>query len=242
MGGTVDRISIRVTVADPARATAVETRILVDDRPVVAEVFTAGPAEPPEHLLGPDHRLHADVEPHEVRLAEADCTEGCCGALYVTIQRCGDQVVWRDWRNPDAAGLTLRPFTFDAAQYDTEIARAESDHSWEWHERTVARLVGQRLREDPELLGRWDCCPGWVEARPNDSGRVHVSYFHPRPPSAGEQPWLQFVAVLDVAAGDPAKAAGGVVSALCDGDPRRQGRLAGGTREAARQLGFRWPP
>ncbi|MEV6810518.1 hypothetical protein [Micromonospora sp. NPDC051296] len=245
-GNTMDkatsRISIRVAVADPEYAGAVETRIFIDDRPIVVETFTAGPAEPPEYLLGVDHRLHADVEPHEVRLAEADCTEGCCGALYVTIQRRGDKVVWCDWRNPDTSDLTVPTFTFDAAQYDAEIARAESDHTWEWHERTVARLVRERLGEEPELLGRWDCHPGWMAAHPNDRGRIHVSYFYPRRPSAGEEPWLQFVAVLNVPAGQPAKVANDIVRALGDNDPRRQDRIAGGSQEAAQQLGFQWPP
>ncbi|MEU6075416.1 hypothetical protein [Micromonospora sp. NPDC047074] len=239
---TTSRISIRVAVADPVYAGAVETRIFVDGRPVVVETFTAGPAESPEYLLGLDHRLRADVEPHEVRLAEADCTEGCCGALHVTIQRRGDEVVWRDWRNPDAPGLVLPAYTFDAAQYDAEIARAESDHSWEWPERTVARLVRKRLREEPALLGGWDCQPGWLEARANDRGRIHVSYGYPRRPGAGEEPWLQFVAVLDVPAGDPAHVVDDVVRRLCASDPRRQDRLAGGSEESARQLGFQWPP
>jgi hypothetical protein len=245
-GDTVDkatsRISIRVAVADPEYAGAVETRIFIDDRPIVVETFTAGPAEPPEYLLGSDRRLHAGVEPHEVRLAEADCTEGCCGALYVTIQRRGDEIVWRDWRNPDTSGLTVPTFTFDVAQYDAEITRAESDHTWEWHERTVARLVRQHLGGEPELLGGWDCHPGWMEARPNDRGRLHVSYFFPQRPGAGEEPWLQFVAVLDVAAGDPATVASDIVKEFCGSDPRRQDRLAGGSQQAAQQLGFRWPP
>ncbi|MGW4142910.1 hypothetical protein ACWELV_40310 [Streptomyces mirabilis] len=37
-----------------------------------------------------------------MRLAEASCTEDCCGALCVTIQRDGDYVLWDEWRNPDA--------------------------------------------------------------------------------------------------------------------------------------------
>ncbi|RLP93994.1 hypothetical protein [Micromonospora sp. CV4] len=242
MGGATSRMSIRVAVADPEYAGAVETRIFIDDRPIVVETFTLGPAEPPEYLLGPAHRLHADVEPHEVRLAEAGCTEGCCGALYVTIQRRGDEVVWRDWRNPDDCDLTVPVFTFDAAQYDAEIARAESDRTWEWHERTVARLVRGRLSDEPELLGRWDCHPGWMEARPNDRGRIHVSYLFRRRQTGGAEPWLQFVAVLDVPAGEPATVADDIVRELCDRDPRRQDRLAGGSREAAEQLGFQWPP
>ncbi|MGN9809560.1 hypothetical protein ACTMSW_09395 [Micromonospora sp. BQ11] len=150
--------------------------------------------------------------------------------------------MWRDRRDRAASRLTVPAFTFDAAQYDAEIARAESDRTWEWHERTVARLVRERLNDEPELLGGWECEPGWVEARPNDRGRIHVSYLFPRRPSAGDDPWLQFVAVLDVPAGDPAAVADDIVRELCDRDPRRQDRLAGGSREAAQQLGFQWPP
>ncbi|MGW0583653.1 hypothetical protein ACWD25_48885 [Streptomyces sp. NPDC002920] len=36
-----------------------------------------------------------------MRLAEASCTEACRGALYVTMQRDGDYVLWDEWRNPD---------------------------------------------------------------------------------------------------------------------------------------------
>jgi hypothetical protein len=151
------RIAIRVSVPDPELSGAVETSIFVDGRPIVAAAFTAGPAESPEYLLGPDHRLHADVEAHEVRLAEADCTEGCCGALYLTIERRGDEVIWRDWRNPDRSGLDLPTVRFGAARYDAEITRAENDHSWEWPDPTVTRLLRARLREQPDLLGRWEC-------------------------------------------------------------------------------------
>lgn len=240
MDDTTSRISIRVAVPDPQYAGVVETRIFIDDRPVVLEAFNAGPAESPEYLL--DHRLRAGADPHEVRLAEADCTEGCCGALYVTIQRCGDEIVWRDWRNPGDSRLRLPTFTFDAAQYDAEIARAGADHTWEWHDRTVARLVRTRLRAEPELLTRWDCHPGWIGARPNDRGHVHVSYLYPRRPGPDDQPWLQFVAVIEVPEGDPETVADDVVRVLCESDPRRQDRLAGGSQEAARQYGFRWPP
>ncbi|MET7959612.1 hypothetical protein [Micromonospora zamorensis] len=218
-----------------------ETRVLIDGRPIVGEIFTAGPAAPPEALLGIDHRLHADLEPHEVRLAEAECTEGCCGALYVTIQRCGDDVVWRDWRDPDDFHLTVPTFTFDAAQYDAEVARAESDHTWEWHEATVARLVRERLKGDPDLLGRWGCHPVWVAARPSDRGRIHVSYFFPQFPSATDGPWLQFVAVLDVPAGEPTTVADDLVGDLCASDPRRHDRVAGGSPGAAEELGHQWP-
>ncbi|MFF0467504.1 hypothetical protein ACFYPX_08795 [Micromonospora zamorensis] len=241
MNGEQSRIAIRVSVPDPELSGAVEASVFIDGRPVVAEAFTAGPAEEPEYLLGPDHRLHADVEPHEVRLAEADCTEGCCGALYVTIERRGDEVIWRNWRNPDRSGFDLPALRFAAAQYDAEINRAENDHSWDWPDRTVTRLLRDRLREQPDLLGRWDCHPGWVAARPNDRGRVHVSYFYPQRPAGVEDLWLQFVAVIELPAGDPAIVVDEIVRQISDTDPRRQQWLTGGGAEAARRFGFDWP-
>ncbi|MFC3499697.1 hypothetical protein ACFOOK_01610 [Micromonospora krabiensis] len=236
------RITIRVSVPDAelSGTGTVETHIVVDGRPIVAEAFTEGSAEQPEYLLGPDRRLHADVEAHEVRLAEADCTEGCCGALYVTIERRGDEVIWRDWRNPDEPGLDLPALRFGAAQYDAEIIRAENDHSWEWTDRSVARLLRTRLSEQPDLLGRWDCHPGWVEARPNEPGRVFVSYFYPQRPGAADL-WLQFVAVIALPTGDPEIVAAQVVRLLTDTNPRRQQWLAGGSDEAAQAFGFDWP-
>ncbi|MFH9968705.1 hypothetical protein ACH4PR_46710 [Streptomyces mirabilis] len=42
-----------------------------------------------------------------MRLAEASCTEGCCGALCVTIQRDGDYVLWDEWRNHDEDEVDL---------------------------------------------------------------------------------------------------------------------------------------
>ncbi|BCJ74993.1 hypothetical protein CS0771_45370 [Catellatospora sp. IY07-71] len=234
------RIAIRVSVPDPGLGGVVETSIFVDGRPIVAEAFTAGPAEQPEYLLGPDHRLRADAEAHEVRLAEADCTEGCCGALYVTIERCGDEVIWRDWRNPDQSGLALPAVRFRAAEYDAEITRAETDHSWEWPARAVARLLRARLREDPDVLGRWDCHAGWLEARPNDQGRVHVSYSYPRRPASAEDVWVQFVADIELPAGDPETVIDEIVRLLADDDPRRRQRFAGGSAGAAQALGFAW--
>ncbi|GAA1644066.1 hypothetical protein [Catellatospora bangladeshensis] len=240
MNGEPSRIAIRVSVPDPGLSGVVETSILVDGRPIVAEAFTAGPAEQPEYLLGPDHRLRAGVEAHEVRLAVGDC-EGCCCALYVTIERRGDEVIWRDWRNPDQSGLDLPTVRFGAAQYDAEITRAENDHSWEWPARTAARLLRARLREQPDLLGRWDCHADWLEARPNDLGRVQVSYFYPRRPASAEDVWVRFIADIEVPAGDPETVIDQIVRLLADDDPRRQQRYAGGsTAEAAEAFGFAW--
>ncbi|GAB3846174.1 hypothetical protein GCM10027610_063810 [Dactylosporangium cerinum] len=110
--------------------------------PVVAAAFDKGV---PVELL--DGRLRAGPVPVEVRLAVAMCGEGCCGALYVTIVRDGGTVVWRDWRGH--VGPPPPALRFDAAQYDAEVARAETDHSWEWPARTVARLLKDRLATEP---------------------------------------------------------------------------------------------
>ncbi|WP_194908738.1 hypothetical protein [Catenulispora rubra] len=67
---------------------------IVDGRDVVADAFESGPGHVPELLLRPDG-LRAGDEPHEVELAEADCTWRCCGALCVTIRRDGGQAARR---------------------------------------------------------------------------------------------------------------------------------------------------
>lgn len=51
-----------------------------------------------------------------MRLAEASCTEGCCGALYVTIQRDGDYVLWDEWRNPDEDEIDLPAWPWEPNQ------------------------------------------------------------------------------------------------------------------------------
>ncbi|MGR4884649.1 hypothetical protein ACIPUC_35295 [Streptomyces sp. LARHCF249] len=121
------RFRIEVVVGDPADSPAVETRILVDGRPLVPALFGKGPANAPEYLLDTGE-LRAGAEPREVQLAGAYCTEACCGALYVTIRREGAEVVWGEWRG--AVGPTPPEYRFDAAAYDAEVGRAERDRSW----------------------------------------------------------------------------------------------------------------
>jgi hypothetical protein len=123
---------ITVVVSDPAEGEDIETRILLDGLPLLPQIFGLGPACSPESLLDTG-ALRATPQPHEVRLAEAYCTEGCCGALYVTIHRDGDDVVWSDWRFPSTPASqrqTAPVLRFDATAYDTEITRAENDRSW----------------------------------------------------------------------------------------------------------------
>ncbi|WP_406366869.1 hypothetical protein [Streptomyces sp. NBC_01546] len=212
------RFHLEVVVRDPAEANAVETRILVDGRPLVTEHFGKGPAGSPELLLDTGE-LRAGAEPREVQLAEAYCTEGCCGALYVTIRRDGDEVVWGDWRG--AVGPTPPEYRFAAAAYDAEVGRAERDRSWCWPARNTARLIKAGLRERPDLLTRWDVEPGWVGTSWREPDTVDVGfsirpeteaeaeggsrrYFHWTLRDDGRPPEAQAAAALDrLATADP---------------------------------------
>ncbi|WP_433662791.1 hypothetical protein ACQPW1_11950 [Nocardia sp. CA-128927] len=127
MGRNHFEIHVVVPVA-PGRSYAdATTRILLDGRPIIADLFPMGVGDTPEKLL---HRtgLRATEQPRRVRLAEAHCTEQCCGALYVTILRDGDHVVWRDWETPTLSDRSPE-FRFPADEYDLEVAGAEYDHS-----------------------------------------------------------------------------------------------------------------
>ncbi|KNE82451.1 hypothetical protein AB0B04_08425 [Streptomyces xinghaiensis] len=248
--GAVHRLSVHVVVPDPAGPPGVQARLLVNGRPLIPEAFTAGPPNPPEYLLGRG-LLRATDEPRRVQLAEAWCTEGCCGALYVTISREGDEVVWRHWE-PSAGSpsgterLPLPALRFEAAFYDAEITRAENDHSWEWPARTLARLLTERLCADPDLFGRWDCAAGWISTHYADHDRVEVSFTHPtRSPSEPEpdsgRPWLQFIWDLPDDGSPPEAQARAALRHLAAADPKTYARVAGGSREFALALGFPWP-
>ncbi|WP_242441977.1 hypothetical protein [Streptomyces sp. CB02460] len=173
------RLRIAVHERDPGDPATVEARVLVDGRPLVPEYFGRGPAHSPEELLF-SGALRATDEPREVQLAEAYCTEGCCGALYVTVRRDGDQVVWSGWRCPVPPGgkRELPELRFDAAAYDAEVARAEGDRSWMWPARRTARLIAAGLRGRPDLLARWSVRLDWAGTvfRNPDETLVSLSY------------------------------------------------------------------
>jgi hypothetical protein len=210
-------------------------RVIVDGEPVIERLYNAGPAGPPEELLGPDQPLRATSSPRTVRLAAAECTEDCCGALYVTIQRIGDEVVWRDWTDSIKVERPLHgPDRFAAAQYDEELARAERDRGWEWPARRLARLVNERFRADATLLGRWDCQFAGASAPAPDPEHVHVSFQR-----VGYL--LHFVAVVPVPSGDPDAQVDAIVRELSDEDPRQQRWLVGGSLESIERFGFASP-
>ncbi|WP_330312949.1 hypothetical protein OHS17_17755 [Streptomyces sp. NBC_00523] len=173
------RLRIAVHERDPDEPGAVEARVLVDGRPLVPDYFGQGPANSPEELLFPD-TLRATDEPREVQLAEAYCTEGCCGALYVTVRRDGDQVVWSGWRRhvPPGGKRELPELRFDAAAYDAEIARASDDESWMWPARRAARLIADGLRGRPDLLARWNVRLDWAGTAFSNPEDTLISLFY----------------------------------------------------------------
>ncbi|MCX4692730.1 hypothetical protein [Streptomyces sp. NBC_01408] len=225
-----------VVVHGPDDSPGVETRILVDGRPLLPALFANGPGGSPESLLDSGD-LRAGEQPREVRLAEAGCTEGCCGALYVTIRRDGTEVVWGDWRG--ATGAPPPEYRFKAAAYDAELERAERDHSWCWPARSTARLISAGLRERPELLGRWGLRQSWISTdwRDPDTTALQLAF---TPPGTTES--LYFAWHLPDDGRPPAEQAAAALDRIEAGDPKEFARLSGGSRELAESLGYSWPP
>ncbi|MFD5872558.1 hypothetical protein [Streptomyces sp. NPDC060322] len=239
---TEPRLFLRVVVPPLGTHGAVECRPVVDGRDILAAVFEDGPAEDPRHLLGPGTPLHATGAPREVRLAEAECTEGCCGAVHVTIRREGRHVVWNGWRNPDDDELCLPEFRFDADQYDAELRRAGADLGWEWPARRVARLLEARLRAHSDRLAAWTCELSAVSAWPWEPERIVVLLFHPGLAAVEEdRPWLQFRMAFPVTGDDPAEQAERLCALITAADPRQVAEVCGGSKEFADRLGYPWP-
>ncbi|QLE76391.1 hypothetical protein FGW37_29085 [Streptomyces rectiverticillatus] len=243
------RLRIEVVVRDPAVPESVETRLLIDGRPLVPEVFGRGPAHSPEYLLDTG-RLRATAEPREVQLAEAYCTEGCCGALHVTICRDGDQVVWRDWRRPGTLpnrqpAPELPEYRFDAAAYDAEVTRAETDRSWAWPARNTARLIDAGLRDRPGILARWDARLDWSGTDFREPDTIAVSFTFRPGIAAGRRGedghYLQFIWELQDDGTPPEKQAAAALRRLSTEDPKGYAEVRGGSRESAEALGYPWP-
>ncbi|MFI7355283.1 hypothetical protein ACIBTP_15165 [Streptomyces avidinii] len=197
----------------------VQVRPVVDGRDILAELWPAWAGEDPWVVLGPGGVAVAEDGPHEVRLARISCTEICCGALYVTVRREGDEVVWDGWRNPAGGTADLPEFRFDAARYEAEVRRADLDRAWEWPARTVAGLLADRLRADPDWSRRWECELDTVWTDRNEPERLHLVLIHPDLRADREgRPWLQLGVTLDVGDGDPAAQADRLAAHLASGD------------------------
>ncbi|MFD5325240.1 hypothetical protein [Streptomyces sp. NPDC127092] len=236
--GPSGRLRLVVLSRDPADDEPVETRVLVDGTPLVPALFARGAAEAPEYLLDRG-ALRATEEPHEVMLAEAWCSEGCCGALRVTVVREGDEVVWRDWCHParlpsgDPAP-ELPAYRFDAAAYDAELTRATAGDGWSWPARTAGRLIDAGLRERPGLLARWDArfLHAGVDHRAPDTTVVWFLYRPGFFEGAADEdgPWLQFVWRLPDDGAPPAERAAAALRRLAEEDPRAYADCIAGSR------------
>nr|WP_307517903.1 hypothetical protein [Streptomyces umbrinus] len=107
-------------------------RPLIDGSDLLREVHRDGPALSCHHWTGPAESRPSAIteELRKVMLTEPTCTAGCCGALYVTMRRKRDQVLWDAWENTSNITAVPTDFRFDAAQYEAELARAAADRSW----------------------------------------------------------------------------------------------------------------
>lgn len=135
-----------------------EVRPLIDGADVLKEVHPEGLAPSCRYWTGAAESwpLAVTDEPRRVMITEPTCTAGCCGALYVTMRREGDQVIWEAWKNTSNINALPADFRFDIHQYEAELARAAADRSWEEPVDTVARLLEQTIA-DSGWFERWDC-------------------------------------------------------------------------------------
>ncbi|MDA1358927.1 hypothetical protein O1R50_04795 [Glycomyces luteolus] len=246
IAGFPEGLAIRVAVPPPGSRQEVRTHLLIDGMPLVPRVFSLGVAAMPDRVLQCESGLVATVEPRDVKIADPDCVEECCGALYAEIRRdeAGGRVEW-ELRRTRSAHEHRERLVFDAAAYDAEIARVSSDFTWEWPARRAARLLRERLA--PDLMARWDCRLGLVNSWNSDRSILELSFSYPdAPSSASDRPWLQFVyrtEIPDAAAVDD-RAVGIAVERIAsqfrEGDPKRFAKVVSGSKELAASLGIPW--
>ncbi|MFC0598840.1 hypothetical protein [Streptomyces palmae] len=169
---TISTLTLRHRIPDDWAADPwAEVRPLIDGVDVLREVHPEGVAPSCRDWTGPAETwpLAVAEEPRRVMITEPTCTAGCCGALYVTLRREGDQVVWDGWENTSDTTAVPPEFRFDAEQYEAELARAAADRGWEEPVDTVARLLGRTLA-DSGWFERWGCVLEDVRPRREEPG------------------------------------------------------------------------
>jgi len=239
-------LAVRVSVPRPNTAAELRTHLLLDGVPLVEAHFQRGHSDRPETVLHDGRGLEALAEPREVKIGDTGCVEECCGAFRAVISRRGGLVEW-EVRDTGLKDPPTTRFTFDAGQYDAEVARAAADFDWEWPARRAARLLRERIEAEPELMSRWECELAWTASWSPDRSAMYYSFYYPKRPT-GDDAYVQFsascevpyVPVLDDAA--VAAVVDRIIAGLRTVDPKSTARLSGGSKEYAEALGFDWPP
>ncbi|MFF9115953.1 hypothetical protein ACF09Y_10135 [Streptomyces massasporeus] len=168
----VSVLSLRHRIPDDWAADPwAEVRPLIDGVDLLKAVHPEGVALSCRHWRGPAETwpLRATIQPRRIMITEPTCGAGCCGALYVTVRREGDRVVWDAWENTSNITAVLADIHFDAAQYEAELARAAADRGWEEPVDTVARLLEETLTGSG-WFERWGCVLTDVRPRREEPG------------------------------------------------------------------------
>jgi hypothetical protein len=138
-----------------------EVRILVDDKPFIAEHWPAMMGMDPEDFLT-YRELMPRHQPHKTIVARCRC--GCvgCGNVRVRISADGNRITWDAWRG-DKSSPSAPTLTFEGDQYTQAVGDAVENHSWETPDRTAARIL--RSLVDHAVLERHNLKFEWASGR-----------------------------------------------------------------------------
>ena len=157
--------SFRIVVRSSPATNDHEVRFFGDSDDLIARLPDQLMGMDPDDILGAATPLRSFEVPHMVTVARCSCGVPECGSAEVEIARRGEDVTWiYEGRVP--------AFAFPAAEYESEVARAISDTSWETPDRTAARLTASRV--DRNILASHGLLFQWASGRVRD-GRFTVS-------------------------------------------------------------------
>lgn len=163
----VDCLRLEVTAVSGEAGGGFQVQVYVNG--VEMTSAGAGLGMDPYDVLVPRNRLVAASRPCTIPIARCECGEYGCGSTEVTITRDDGLVHWA-W---SVEVPMNRGVSFEAAQYDTEVARAAADHSWETPERTAGRLALTGM--DCERLLTCGLRPNWAANHYRDHEMFRVA-------------------------------------------------------------------